>query len=58
MNLHLRKKRKRSPNFDFKDMEVLVQLVASLDPEKVLTSCGKDAGILAKKKKIWKTLQR
>jgi len=47
------KKRKRSHNFDFKDMEVLVKLVSSLDPEKIITYASKDAGILAKKKNIW-----
>jgi len=46
-------KKKRSANFDFKDMNILVQIVAKYDPGRVISSANKDAGTIAKKKLIW-----
>ena len=46
-------KKRRSPNFDFKDMKVLTRIVATLDPHRVITSSSKDAGTLAQKRQVW-----
>ena len=48
-----RAKKARGANFDHKDMEVLIKLVATIDPQRVVTSSGKDAGTMAKKKDLW-----
>jgi len=46
-------KKKRSANYDFKDLQVLVQLAAKLDPDRLISSSNKDAGTIAKKRVIW-----
>lgn len=47
------KRKKRSQNFDHKEMKTLTKLVASIDKRKWLSAAGKDAGTNEKKRKIW-----
>jgi len=46
-------KKKRTAKFYFKDMQIMLQIVAKCDPNRLISSANKDSGILAKKKVIW-----